>query len=82
MQEVWKDVPEYEGIYQVSNLGNVRSLNYNNNKMTKEIAKKKHKSGYFTVVLCKNAEKKNKSVHRLVALAFIPNPKNYPPTIL
>lgn len=78
MKEIWKDVPEYEGIYQVSNFGNVRSLNYNNNKKTKEIAKKSHKNGYLTVVLCKNAEKKNKSIHRLVALAFIPNPNNYP----
>jgi hypothetical protein len=78
MQEIWKDVPEYEGIYQVSNLGNVRSLNYNNNKKTKEICKKKHKTGYLNVVLCKNSEKKNKGVHRLVALAFIPNPNNYP----
>lgn len=77
MQEIWKDVPEYEGTYQISNLGNIRSLNYNNNKKTKNISQRIHKNGYLTVTICKNKIKKNKSVHRLVALAFLPNPNNY-----
>lgn len=77
MQEIWKDVPEYEGVYQVSNLGNVRSLNYNNKGKTANISQHIHKTGYLNVILCKNSEKKTKSVHRLVALAFLPNPNGY-----
>lgn len=78
MQETWKDIPGYEGSYQVNNYGNVRSLNYNNNGKTKNISQHKHKTGYLTVILCKNSEKKTKNVHRLVALSFLPNPNNYP----
>lgn len=73
MEEIWKDVVGYEGLYQISNLGNVKSLNYNHTGKERILAKKHHKSGYVTVTLCKNGKHKNKSIHILVAMAFIPN---------
>jgi hypothetical protein len=78
MQEIWKDIAGYEGLYQVSNCGRVKSLNYNHTKTDKVLCEKHHKSNYVTVVLCKNGVNKNKSIHILVASAFIANPNNYP----
>lgn len=68
--EVWKDVEGYEGIYQVSNLGNI--------KRDKKLKPLKAKSGYCIVCLCKDGKQETKYVHRLVALAFLPNPQNLP----
>lgn len=76
--EIWKDVLGYEGLYQVSNLGNVKSLNYNHTKKTKLLKLSKDTHGYYIVPLCKNKKRRNMLVHRLVAIAFIPNPNNYP----
>ena len=74
MEEIWRDIEGYEGLYQVSNLGRVKS-NYNKNRKT--ILKNRVNRGrYFTVLLYKNKRSKNFSVHRLVALTFIPNPEN------
>lgn len=68
MKEIWKDIPNYEGIYQVSNFGNVRNkdkkLNFFDNK------------GYLVVDLSKNNIRKHYRVHRLVADVFIENPYN------
>lgn len=80
MNEVWKSIKKYEGLYQVSNLGRVRSFpRYGTH--TKEIHILKpspnHK-GYLQCVLTKNGKSKTTSIHRLVAEAFIPNPKNKP----
>jgi hypothetical protein len=79
--EVWKDVVGYEGIYQVSNLGNVKSLSnlkISNNKhgsysfYTKEIILKKAiDNGYEKVVLTKNNIRSTQKVHRLVCIAFL-----------
>ena len=77
MDEVWKDIPEYEGLYQVSNLGNVRSLNYRRSGELKLLKQNTTKKGYKRVVLCKNGKEKNCRVHRLVAMTFIPNPNDY-----
>ena len=76
--EVWRDIKGYEGLYQVSNLGNVKSLNYN--KTGKEHIMKlvKNKYGYLNINLYKNNIYKLYKVHRLVALAFLPNPDNLP----
>jgi hypothetical protein len=85
--EIWKDVKSFEGIYQVSNLGRVKSLSRNfilkgkvNNLHTRVVKEKILKplniQGYMRVVLCKNRIKKNFQVHRLVALHFIDNPEN------
>lgn len=69
--EIWKDIPEYEGLYQVSNLGRVKSLNYN--RMGKEgfIKSSLNPQGYCTLVLTKNGKGKTRTVHQLVAEAFL-----------
>ena len=73
MEEIWKDIEGYEGLYQVSNMGRVRSLRRN------IILKIKIGSnGYERVVLSVNNIPKGYSIHRLVANTFIPNPDNYP----
>jgi len=74
-KEVWKDIKNYEGLYEVSNFGNVRSLKYGKIKYLKPA---KNKGGYYFVILCKNGKTKNFRIHRLVANAFIENPNNYP----
>lgn len=71
MKEIWKDIKNFEGLYQVSNLGRIK-----NNK--DEILKPAIKRGYNQVTLCKNGERKYIGVHRLVAESFIPNPNNLP----
>ena len=82
MIEVFRDIPGYEGLYQVSNLGNVKSLGNgdNNNNVGKEriLKLQKDKDEYLTVFLSIHNYKKLHKVHRLVALAFLPNPNNYP----
>lgn len=73
MTEVWKDIQGYEGLYHVSNLGNVRNI-----KIDRVLKPIKNKWGYLQVKLCKDCKLKNYSIHRLVAEAFIPNPYNLP----
>lgn len=91
--EIWKDVVGYEGIYQISNLGNVKSLDRNikltgKNQFTsfqtfkkikgKNITKAINKKGYYQICLYKNGKRKNMLVHILVAQAFLDNPLNKP----
>ena len=79
MQEIWKDIPGYEGHYQISNHSNVRTLCYLNKKNCIKLLKPvKAKTGYLVVNLHKNNKATIKYVHRLVAEAFIPNPENKP----
>ena len=70
--EEWKDIPGYEGKYQVSNLGNVKSLNYNRTGKEKILKPGKNTDNYLFVDLCKNGKEKKYLVHRIVAEAFIP----------
>lgn len=87
MQEIWKPVKDFEELYIVSNLGNIKKIGqykYNINKKEKEYIKiipKKIKlvedRGYLKLHLCKNGKKKTKYIHQLVAEVFIPNPNNY-----
>lgn len=84
--EIWKDVKGFEGYYEVSDLGRVRRLDrydygcgyarFYKGRILKNLVYKK--TGYFHVQLCKCGTIINKSVHRLVAEAFIPNPDNLP----
>lgn len=66
--ETWKDIPGYEGYYQVSDLGNVRSVDRTINKPLKKMPKAK---GYLCVNLYKNTQMNQYLVHRLVLLAFV-----------
>lgn len=77
-KQIWRDIPNYEGLYQVSNTGRVRSLNYRRTAKTKVRKQGTNKLGYKNVNLCKDGKRKGYLVHRLVAQAFIPNPNNYP----
>lgn len=71
--EIWRDIKDFEGLYQVSNLGRVRSFNYRQTGQTKVLKLSKDKFGYLQVSLFKNGKLKTFRVHRLVAEAFIPN---------
>lgn len=73
MNEVWKDIPEYEGLYQVSNLGRVKSL-----KRKIFLKPRLTQRGYVTVVLYRNSVPNSFQIHRLIAFVFIPNPDNKP----
>ena len=66
--EIWKDIEGYEGLYQVSNMGRVKSLHFNKEKIIKPI---KDKKGYLRISLSKNGKSKCFSIHRLVAKAFV-----------
>jgi hypothetical protein len=70
-KEIWKDIPEYEGFYQVSNIGNVRSFYRTRGMGVRNLSKSKTKKGYLTVSLSLDKIIKTKKVHRLVALAFL-----------
>lgn len=72
--EEWRDIPGYESFYQVSNLGNVRSIRFNKIRNMKSW----DSNGYRAVELYLNNNGYTVGVHRLVALAFIPNPENKP----
>lgn len=84
--EIWKDVPNYEGLYEVSNLGNVRSKDRKkwNGKVfytqKGRLLKQNFdgKGNYLFVGLYKDGKIKQINIHRLVAIAFIPNPNNLP----
>lgn len=72
MIEDWRDIKGYEGVYQVSNLGNVRSLNYRNTGKVKLLIPKQQNRGYLHVLLYANGKGKAFLIHRLVADAFLP----------
>lgn len=84
-QEEWRDIKGFEGLYQVSNMGRVKSMSRSVRANTcgvrilpeKILREGESNSGYMLVVLCKEGKHHNKMVHRLVAEAFIPNPQNY-----
>lgn len=86
MKEEWRDIPQYEGLYQVSNQGQIRSIDRivrRNGETTKNLRgfillPLYQKSGYMFVFLSKNGKAKRMAIHRAVALAFIPNSENKP----
>lgn len=76
--EEWRPVKGYEGLYEVSSRGRVRNLNYKKKGVYRFKSPQVSNNGYLTVALFKNGIGKRFSVHRLVAIAFIPNPLNLP----
>lgn len=83
MLEIWKDIIDYEGLYQVSNLGRVRSCDryvqhYLGKRLVREyILKQTDNHKYYTVTLARNNTRKTSRIHKLVAIHFIENPKKY-----
>lgn len=73
MEERWRDIPDYEGLYQASSFGRIKSL-FKSGKILKPNI---DKDGYFRYALCKNGKRKDYYGHRLIALTFIPNVKGY-----
>ena len=82
IKEVWRDIPEFEGYYQVSNLGRVKSLiGWNGRKYINReriIKPTLTSTGYYKVDLKKNGKRKVYKLHRAIAQAFIPNPERKP----
>ena len=85
MEEVWKAIEGFEGLYEVSNLGNVKSCQrmrknkYGSLALIQEriLKQKSDKNGYKSVALSLNGKLYYKRVHRLLAIAFIPNPNHF-----
>lgn len=81
MQEIWKDIVGYEGLYQISNMGHVKSFKKWKRANCPDEYILKHallQNGYHSVTLYKDNKRKKYLVHRLVAAAFIENPNNLP----
>lgn len=74
---IWKPIPNYEDLYEISNNGDVRPIHprYKEKNILKQSIGSK---GYKLVTLCRNGQQKSFNVHRLVANVFIPNPDNLP----
>ena len=76
--EIWKDIKGYEGRYQVSTEGRVKSLISNFGTSEKIMTPQPVWTGYMRVCLTKDRKSKMHTIHRMVAEAFIPNPENKP----
>ena len=75
MSEIWRDIQGYEGLYQVSSEGRVKSLKYGKERILKPRA---DRYGYMYVILCMDGQRKYHLVHRLVANEFLDNPDGLP----
>ena len=75
MGEFWKPIYGYEGLYEVSNFGRVKSVKFKKSRLKTLY---KNEKGYLYTYLYKNGVREKLRIHRLVALAFIPNPENKP----
>lgn len=82
MKEEWKEIKGFENLYAVSNLGRIKSLY--RKRITGGVLRERilhpgiNRHGYCSVSLCKDGVIRQYKIHRLVAMAFIPNPQNYP----
>jgi len=76
--EIWKDIIGFEGLYQVSQKGNIKSLNYAGGLNSQNLKPGIGTTKYYLVSLVKDKKGNTKKVHRLVGIAFIPNPDNKP----
>ena len=77
MKEIWKPVRNYEGLYEVSNMGRVKSLNYRKTGKERILKVGYDECGYPLVALCKEGKMKTHRVHRLVGQAFCENLMGY-----
>ena len=77
MEEIWKDVVGSNGLYMVSNYGNVKSLHYRGGNYEKILIPKKNNSGRLWVEITINGRRKAMLIHRLVAYVFLDNPNGY-----
>lgn len=77
MEEIWKDVVGYEGLYKVSNTGLVKSIYWYGKYREALLKQWPLKAGYMNVALYKNRERKQMLTHRVVAEAFLPNPEHF-----
>lgn len=73
--EIWKPIKGYEAFYQVSNFGRIKSTIFSKHKIRKLMP---HRDGYNNIVLRKNKVASSHLIHRLVAIAFLPNPEGKP----
>lgn len=80
--EEWRDIKDFEGLYQISNYGRVKSLDRfvspTHHYMEKIIKMNTNKNGYYLFTICKNGNKKQQFVHQLVGKHFVNNPENKP----
>jgi hypothetical protein len=78
-KEIWKAVPGFEGIYEASNMGRIKSLNYRNTGK-EQVLKPMHRNcdKYLRICLCRKGKRTYEYLHRLIALVFIPNPHSLP----
>jgi hypothetical protein len=77
-KERWKTIEGYGERYQISNLGNIKSLNWHNDGYEKLMVPQLDRKGYLRIILCKDKKGYPNKVHRLVAKAFVSNPNNLP----
>ena len=73
MKEIWKDIPRYEGLYQVSTLGRVKSLKYKKDRILKQSI---NKAGYLVLNLTINSKSKINYIHKLIAITFLNHKPN------
>ena len=78
LNEIWKDILGYEGLYQVSNFGRIKIINYRQTGREKIMKLQLKKNNYLDIGLTKDGKTKRFLIHRLVAQAFIPNTNNLP----
>jgi hypothetical protein len=86
MKEIWKEIEGFEGLYKVSNFGNVKSCERTRKSKSGSLSivherilkQKSDKDGYKSVALCLDGKLYYRRVHRLMAIAFIPNPNHFP----
>ena len=78
--EIWKNIENFEGFYQVSNFGNIKSCNriVNGQLLKGKTRKPRLKNGYYRISLQKNMKRQEFGVHKLVSMMFIDNPENKP----
>ena len=76
--EIWRNINTHIGLYEISNYGRVKSLNYNHTQKDKILKKRIDKDGYYNIVLCNGGKNRYARICRLVAQAFISNPENKP----